>query len=142
MLQVTTFWQNVLTEEEKTKLVRNIAGHLKDATDFIQQRVVRNFTQVDPDYGGRIAKLLQQYKTRVSRAVIAYKNNVVEEMVGSGGSNIILCVIDHAVICWALCLLLRGNKTILYIQNGVLSQPPSFEQSYNEVDHCLTSFYH
>ena len=26
---------------------------------------VRNFTQADPDYGGRIAKLLQQYKKRV-----------------------------------------------------------------------------
>ena len=63
---MTVFWRKVLTEDEKTRLVQNIAGHLKDASVFIQQRAVRNFTQVDPEYGGRIAKLLQQYKTRVS----------------------------------------------------------------------------
>ena len=27
---------------------------------------VRNFSQVHPDYGGRIAKLLEQYRTSVS----------------------------------------------------------------------------
>lgn len=74
LLQVTTFWREVLTEEEKRRLVHNIARHLKDAADFIQQRVIRNFTQVDPDYGGRIARLLQQYKTRVSRVVIVCTN--------------------------------------------------------------------
>ncbi|XP_064398721.1 catalase-like isoform X3 [Halichondria panicea] len=62
--QVTLFWRNVLSEDEKRRLVRNIAGHLKDASEFIQQRAVRNFTQVDSEYGGGIAKLLQQYKSR------------------------------------------------------------------------------
>ncbi len=47
--------------------------------EFIQQRVVRNFSQVDPEYGGSIARLLQQYKGRVSQTnilydVIQYKN--------------------------------------------------------------------
>ncbi len=40
-VQVTTFWTKVLTEDEKSRLVRNIAGHLKDAAEFIQQRAVR-----------------------------------------------------------------------------------------------------
>lgn len=62
--QVTTFWTKVLTEEEKIRLTQNIAGHLKDASEFIQQRAVRNFTQVHPDYGGRIARLLEQYRTK------------------------------------------------------------------------------
>ena len=44
--------------------MRNIAGHLKDASDFIQRRAVRNFSQVDRDYGGRIAKLLERYHVR------------------------------------------------------------------------------
>lgn len=65
-MQVTTFWRKVLTEDEKTRLVQNVAGHLKNASDFIQQRAVRNFTQVDREYGGRIAKLLLQYKSMVS----------------------------------------------------------------------------
>jgi len=54
----------VLNEEERTRLVTNIAGHLKDASDFIQRRAVRNFSQVDRDYGGRIAKLLEKYHVR------------------------------------------------------------------------------
>eukprot|EP00731_Ephydatia_muelleri_P022009 Em0014g600a len=64
--QVTNFWTKVLSEEEKTRLVENIAGHLKDATEFIQKRAVQNFTAVHRDYGGRLNLLLQQYKKKVS----------------------------------------------------------------------------
>ena len=59
------FWRHVLTEDEKKRLVANIAGHLKGASEFIQRRAVRNFTQVDPEYGGGIARLLLQYKNKV-----------------------------------------------------------------------------
>lgn len=41
MFQVGTFYRKVLTEEEKIRLCRNIAGHLKDAQEFIQKRAVR-----------------------------------------------------------------------------------------------------
>lgn len=41
VLQVGTFYRKVLTEEEKIRLCRNIAGHLKDAQGFIQKRAVR-----------------------------------------------------------------------------------------------------
>ena len=41
IFQVTTFWTKVLTAEEKARLVQNIAGHLKNVTEFIQQRAVR-----------------------------------------------------------------------------------------------------
>ena len=40
LLQVTNFWNNVLSEAEKTRLVNNIAGHLKDAKEFLQKRAV------------------------------------------------------------------------------------------------------
>ena len=63
--KVSTFWRKVLNEEERTRLVSNIAGHLKDASDFIQRRAVRNFSVVDKDYGGRIAKLLEKYHVRL-----------------------------------------------------------------------------
>lgn len=61
--QVSTFWKKVLTPDEKTALVENIAGHLINAQEFIQKRMVRAFTQVDPEYGNRVQKLLDQYKT-------------------------------------------------------------------------------
>lgn len=39
-VQVTTFWEKVLDKDAKERLVSNIAGHLKDAKDFIQKRAV------------------------------------------------------------------------------------------------------
>ena len=38
---MTNFWSKVLNEAEKTRLVDNIAGHLKNAKQFIQKRAVR-----------------------------------------------------------------------------------------------------
>ena len=61
--QVGHFYRGVLTEEERTRLVENIAGHLKDAQEFIQKRAVENFSKADSEYGARIAELLQKYKT-------------------------------------------------------------------------------
>nr|ABI64115.1 catalase [Azumapecten farreri]QFR39791.1 catalase [Azumapecten farreri] len=60
--QVTVFWNKVLKPEERQRLVENIAGHLKNAQEFIQRRTVHNFTQVHPDFGGGIQKLLNSYK--------------------------------------------------------------------------------
>lgn len=60
--QVTDFWNKTLTEQGRTNLVNNIAGHLKDAQEFIQKRAVANFAQAHPDYGRRIQELLDQYK--------------------------------------------------------------------------------
>ena len=54
------FYRKVLNEEERTRLVENIAGHAKDAADFIQERVVKNFGQADPEYGRRIGELLKK----------------------------------------------------------------------------------
>lgn len=61
--QVTNFWTNVLTVAERERLVQNVASSAINAADFIQQRVVRNFTLVHPDCGQGIARLLQQFKT-------------------------------------------------------------------------------
>ena len=34
--QVATFWEKVLSEQERERLVQNIAGHLKSAQPFLQ----------------------------------------------------------------------------------------------------------
>ena len=39
-LQVGWFYRKALNEEERTRLVQNIAGHLKNAAEFIQERAV------------------------------------------------------------------------------------------------------
>lgn len=59
--QVTTFWTKVLDEAARARLVDNIAGHLKDAQEFIQQRAVSNFAQVHADFGSRLTAALKKY---------------------------------------------------------------------------------
>jgi catalase len=56
--QVTQFWTKVLNSEEKKRLAENIAGHLKNAQMFLQERAVKNFSQVHPDLGRFIRECL------------------------------------------------------------------------------------
>lgn len=60
--QPRVFYQKVLDEAARTRLINNIAGHLKDAADFIQARTVSNFGQVDQSFGKRLAEALQSQK--------------------------------------------------------------------------------
>jgi len=48
---VGTFYRDVLTPEQRTRLVENIAGHLKDAAAFIQKRVVSSASFPGPKRG-------------------------------------------------------------------------------------------
>eukprot|EP01102_Stenamoeba_stenopodia_P013471 TRINITY_DN437_c0_g1_i1.p1 TRINITY_DN437_c0_g1~~TRINITY_DN437_c0_g1_i1.p1 ORF type:complete len:525 (-),score=128.57 TRINITY_DN437_c0_g1_i1:107-1681(-) len=58
--QVGTFWRKVLKPEERDRLARNIAGHLKDAKPFIQKRAIANFAKADPEYGRKIEEYIQK----------------------------------------------------------------------------------
>lgn len=60
--QPRIFYQRVLDEAARNRLVSNIAGHLKDAAEFIQERAVKNFTQVDQSFGKRLCDALQAEK--------------------------------------------------------------------------------
>jgi len=59
--QVTTFWTKVLDEPARARLVENIAGHLKNAQPFIQDRAVKNFSQVHPDFGSSLRAALDKH---------------------------------------------------------------------------------
>nr|URH29257.1 catalase [Riptortus pedestris]BAN20321.1 catalase [Riptortus pedestris] len=58
--QATLFYTKTLREEERKRLIENIAGNLKDAADFIQDRAVKNFSRVDSEFGKRIQESLKQ----------------------------------------------------------------------------------
>lgn len=58
--QVTTFWKYVLDADAKTRLVNNLVGSLKNASPFIIERAVKNFSQVDPDLGKRLTDGLRK----------------------------------------------------------------------------------
>lgn len=66
--QAGTFWRQVLNEEERTELVDNIASHLCNAQEFIQQRAVRNFGQADAEYGSRLQERLKFYNQEAKKA--------------------------------------------------------------------------
>ncbi|XP_057367358.1 catalase-like [Daphnia carinata] len=59
--QVNTYWTKVLDEGARTRLVQNIAGHLKNAQPFLQDRAVKNFTQVNSDFGRRLRAALDKH---------------------------------------------------------------------------------
>eukprot|EP00794_Sanderia_malayensis_P012722 gene12722-14027_t len=75
--QVGTFWNKILDENEREDLVSNIAGHLKNAKEFIQKRAVANFAAADPEYGRRIQEKLDKYNRKLH-----LKISMVEEEVG------------------------------------------------------------
>lgn len=57
--QARTFYQKVLNAQEKKNLINNVVGSLKDAADFIQERGIKNFSEVDPSLGKSIAEGLK-----------------------------------------------------------------------------------
>ncbi|XP_011305149.1 catalase [Fopius arisanus] len=58
--QVTTFWRQVLDDGAKTRLVDNMVNSLMGASNFIIERAVRNFSQVDVDLGKRLTEGLRK----------------------------------------------------------------------------------
>ncbi|XP_076249529.1 catalase [Calliopsis andreniformis] len=52
--QATIFWRKVLDANAKSRLVDNIVNHLRNASNFIIERAVKNFTEVDPELGKRL----------------------------------------------------------------------------------------
>lgn len=57
--QAGIFYTKVLNADEKTRLVNNISGHLAGASQFIQERAVKNFSQASCELGSRIATNLK-----------------------------------------------------------------------------------
>uniref|UniRef100_A0A1A9V5X9 Catalase n=1 Tax=Glossina austeni TaxID=7395 RepID=A0A1A9V5X9_GLOAU len=61
--QVTDFWVHVLDECARKRLVNNIANHLGNASQFIQERAVKNFTMVHADFGRALTEALSLVKS-------------------------------------------------------------------------------
>lgn len=57
--QPRIFWNSVLDKHARERLVLNISDHLSNALEFIQERAVSNFSQVNIDFGQQLKKALQ-----------------------------------------------------------------------------------
>ena len=47
-----------MKEDERARLVSNIAGHLGRASLDVRRRQLHHFFKADPEYGARVAKAL------------------------------------------------------------------------------------
>ncbi|OCT83779.1 hypothetical protein XELAEV_18021918mg, partial [Xenopus laevis] len=59
---VREFYQKTLNDKERQDLCENIASSLIGAQQFIQDRSVKNFAAIDPDYGARVQKELDKLR--------------------------------------------------------------------------------
>ena len=57
--QAAVFWNQVLTSEERNRLVKNMANHLRQAQLFIQERMVENCGKVTAEFGRMLASSLK-----------------------------------------------------------------------------------
>lgn len=64
--QATNFWRDVLDADAKTRLVNNMVGHLRNASTFIIERAVKNFSEVDIDLGSRLTDGLRKAGVRIN----------------------------------------------------------------------------
>ncbi len=57
--QPAIFYNKVLDAAARQRLVDNIAGHMQNASTFIQERAVKNFAQVSTEFGAKLAEKLK-----------------------------------------------------------------------------------
>jgi catalase len=78
-IQPGELYRRVMTEEERTHLIRNIAGHLKGAKHRLQMRQCALFYRTDKDYGTRVAKALSLDLQEVKRLASLTQEKLVKE---------------------------------------------------------------
>lgn len=54
--QPRALFRKVMNEAERTRLIENICGGLGKCRKDIQERMVKHFYKIDPEYGTRVAK--------------------------------------------------------------------------------------
>nr|XP_024216887.1 catalase isoform X2 [Halyomorpha halys] len=59
--QPAMMWQTMLSEDERQRMVNNIANHLRRASSFIQERQLGHFFKVDKKFGSMLQAKLQAY---------------------------------------------------------------------------------
>lgn len=57
--QARVFYQKTLDAAAQDRLASNIAGSLSGAVDFIQERMIKNLNQVDPNLGTKVSDKLK-----------------------------------------------------------------------------------
>lgn len=72
--QCSNLYNKVMDDGARDRLTTNIAGHLGNAAEFIQERMVNVFSKVDPSYGKAVATKLAQNKAQKDKLLKAAAN--------------------------------------------------------------------
>ncbi|CAD5231291.1 unnamed protein product [Bursaphelenchus okinawaensis] len=56
--QPKVFWEKVLDEEHRDRLCQNLAGMIEKCASHVQERCVKEFSKVHPDFGSQVRHLL------------------------------------------------------------------------------------
>nr|XP_034196102.1 catalase [Osmia lignaria] len=64
--QAGMFYRDVLNADEKKRLADNLVGSLRNASTFIVERAVKNFTQADADLGRKLTDGLRKAGVRIN----------------------------------------------------------------------------
>lgn len=56
--QPRALFRKVMSETDREHLIENLAGSLGQCRKDIQERMIKHFYKVDPEYGGRLAKAI------------------------------------------------------------------------------------
>lgn len=60
--QCGIFFRDVLNADEKFRLVDNIASHVVNAQEFLQERAIKQFGSADAEYGRMLRERIGFYK--------------------------------------------------------------------------------
>merc|ERR1712156_888379 len=73
--QAGIFYNKTLNEAERFRLADNIASHLCNAQEFIQERAIKNFASADAAFGGKIRELID---TKYSRKPASQPSGAIQ----------------------------------------------------------------
>lgn len=62
--QAAVFWNRVLAQDERERLVKNLVSHLRRAKPFIQERMVENCGRVSEELGRMVSACLRQVSSK------------------------------------------------------------------------------
>merc|ERR1712045_121039 len=64
--QCGIFFRDVLNADEQFRLVDNIAAHIQNAQDFLQERAIKQFLSADKKYGEMLRERINFYKRKTT----------------------------------------------------------------------------
>jgi len=75
--QCGIFFRETLKQDERERLVDNIASHLCNAQGFLQERAIHNFGLCDKTYGSMLRERLAHYAKPLTKKVPTATNGYV-----------------------------------------------------------------